>query len=256
MKTIKKLGFIGIFAAVFTLSSCSEDEIGSTITNYPVITQNSPELTIIMVEEGEAFTDPGAVATVGGNEVPVTTTYTGRYRGNVYTGTLDTAVSDVYTVTYSAQNEDGFSGTSTREVIVAQTGDLENSIAGLYRSTVFRNGVQGTPASAYTDIEYILIWENEDGTYGISDAFGGWYLFGRAIPDSETPGTVIVANDIAANDFSFPGTQTNTYFGGTSEMLDMTVDPVAKTIDFTTEWLTPPPVTTYTFTVHLEQVQF
>lgn len=258
MKILNRILKPALLGLVITLSACStEDEISSTVTNYPIVTPIAIDgESTIFVDLNEPFTDPGATATIDGEEVPYTTTYTGRYRGNVYTGTLDTSVSDIYTVTYAAENEDGFFGTATREVIVAETGDLVNSIAGLYRSTVFRNGVQ--PAANpqdYTDIEYILIWENEDGTYGISDAFGGWYLFGRAIADSETPGTVIVANNIPANDFSFPGTQTNAYFGGSSEMTEMTVNPADDTIDFTTVWQADA-ATTYTFTVHLEQVQF
>jgi len=258
MKTIKKLGLIGMMVGAFAVTSCStEEEISSRVTNYPLVSVNlTPEgESDIFINVGEAFTDPGATATIDGQDVPYEVTYTGRYRGNVYMGTLDTAVSDIYTATYSAENEEGFSGTAERQIVVADTGDLVNSISGLYTSTVFRNGSQGAPASNYTDIEYILIWENEDGTYGISDAFGGWYLFGRAIADSETPGTVIVANNIPANDFSFPGTQTNTYFGGTSEMVAMTVNPDDNSIDFTTQWVAPPN-TPYTFAVHLEQVQF
>jgi len=254
MKIINKIIKPVVLGLIITLSACSpEEEISSKVTYYPQI--DLIGLDTVFVEEGEPYTELGAVATIDGQEVPYTVTYTGRYRGNVYTGNLDTAVSDIYTATYAAENADGFFGTNTRQVIVAKTGDLVNSIAGLYTSTVFRNGAQGSPASAYTDIEYILIWENTDGSYGISDAFGGWYLFGRAIADSETPGTVIVANNIPANDFSFPGTQTNTYFGGTSEMVSMEVDPVAKTIDFVTEWLAPPS-TNYVFAVHLDQVQF
>lgn len=246
-----------MLASIITMLSCGpEDEINSKVTNYPVFTVNSPEQDPIFVEQGEAFTDPGATATVGGVEAEVTTTYEGRYRGNVFVGTLDTNVSDIYSVEYSAINEDGFAGAATRQVIVAETGDLVNSISGLYTSTVFRNGVQ--PAANpqdYTDIEYMLIWQNPDGSYEISDSFGGWYLFGRAIADSETPGGTIIANNIAANDFSFPGTQTNSYFGGTSEITAMTVDPDTKTINFTCVWQADA-ATTYTFTVTLTQVQF
>lgn len=256
MKNIYKLSRLGMVLMLFTLISCNyDDPITSEVTDYPVFTINNPEEDPIFVEKGEAFTEPGATATVGDKPTDVTINYVGRYRKNTFKETLDTNVSDIYTTEYSAINTDGFSRTVTRQVIVAETGDLVNSISGLYTATVFRNGVQGTPASNYTDIKYMLIWENPDGTYGISDAFGGWYLFARAIADSETPGTVIVANDIAANDFSFPGTQTNTYFGGTSEMTAMTVDAAAKTINFTTVWQADPE-TSYTFTVELKQVQF
>lgn len=256
MKNIFKIS-LGIGVMLFALVSCTEDPISSKVTYFPIITQNSPELNPIFVEQGDAFTDPGAVATENGEIIDLTTTYVGRYRENVFNETLDTNVSDIYTTEYSAVNVDGFSGVSTRQVIVAETGDLVNSIAGLYTSTVFRNGSQGNPASNYTDIEYILIWENADGSYGISDTFGGWYEFGRAIPLSETPGGIIVANDIATNDFSFPGTQSNTYFGGTSEIESLTVDAATKTLVLTTSWVAPGnPPTNYTFVSTLKQVQF
>ncbi len=249
-----KIKMLGIFAILVAMSSCdNEDPIGSQITVYPVITLEGDDPYLVPL--GAPFEDPGATATIGEEEVPLTTQFVGRYRGNVFT-TLDTSVADIYNLNYTAVNADGFSVTSARQVIVANTGDLVNSIEGLYRSTVYRDGVQGAPASAYTDIEYILIWKNADGSYGISDAFGGWYLFGRAIADSETPGGIIVANNIATNDFSFPGTQTNTYFGGSAEIVGMTVDPVARTINVTTTWATTPPVTNYTFTFTLEQVTF
>lgn len=256
MKNIFKKG-LGIGVMLFTLISCTEDPIPSKITYFPIITQNSPEVTRMFVEQGDAFTDPGAVATENDEVIDLSTSYVGHYRNNTFKETLDTNVSDIYEIQYSAINVDGFAGVSTREVIVAKTGDLVNSIAGLYTSTVFRNGSQGAPASNYTDIEYVLIWENADGTYGISDTFGGWYEYGRAIAGSETPGATIVANNIATNDFSFPGTQTNTYFGGASNILSLTVDPATKTLVLTTKWVAPgTPPTNYTFVSTLTQVQF
>jgi hypothetical protein len=242
---------------LFTLISCTEDPIDSKVTYFPIITQNSPETTTFFVEQGEEFNDPGAVATENDEVIDVSTTYIGHYRKNTFEGTLDTNVADIYNIEYSAVNVDGFPGVSSRTVIVAETGNLVDNIAGLYTSTVFRNGAQGNPASNYTDIEYILIWKNSDGTYGISDTFGGWYEYGRAIADSETPGGIIVANDIATNDFSFPGTQSNTYFGGTSEIESLTVDAATKTLVLTTSWVAPGnPPTNYTFVSTLTQVQF
>lgn len=253
MKNINRKIILGIIAPLFALSCSNENEISSAVTVYPVITLSGESPYFLNV--GDTYEEPGAIATIGENEVPLTTRFVGRYRNNTFT-TLDTNVADFYNVQYTATNEDGFSATSVRQVIVAETGDLVNSIEGLYTSTVYRNGTQGAPASAYTDIEYILIWKNSDGSYGISDAFGGWYLFGRAIADSETPGGKIVANNIPSNDFSFPATMTNRYFGGTSRITGVTVNPTDKSIDVTTTWATAAPVTNYTFTFHLKQVQF
>ncbi|WP_417350562.1 immunoglobulin-like domain-containing protein [Flavobacterium alkalisoli] len=251
MKIIYKTLKAGLLLSLAVLTSCGyEDPVDSKVTYYPIIEVNGGD---VLLNLGDSYTDPGAVATIDDEEVPVDIRFVGRYRNNVST-TLDTNIADIYTQEYSATNEDGFSGTSTRQVIVANTGDLVNSIEGLYTSTVFRNGTQGSPASAYTDIEYMLIWKNADGSYQISDSFGGWYLFGRAIDFSETPGGIIVANDIPSNDFSFPGTQTNRYFGGSAEITDLTVDPVTKTLVLTTVWNVSG--TTYTFESQLTQVQF
>src|SRR5690606_32698900 len=191
MKIIYKTLKTGLLLSLAMLASCGyEDPVESKTTFYPIIEVNGSE---VLLNVDESYSDPGAVATIDGVEVPVDIRFVGRYRNNTST-TLDTSISDIYTQEYSATNVDGFSGTETRQVIVANTGDLVNSIEGLYTSTVFRNGSQGSPASAYTDIEYMLIWKNADGSYEISDAFGGWYLFGRAIDFSETPGGIIVAN--------------------------------------------------------------
>lgn len=254
MKTLYKLklcilAIIGLLA----LNSCStEDPISSVVTYYPLIELNSPEMDTIFVIDGAVYEEPGAVATIDDQEVPLTTTYEGLFRNNTFNETLDTSVSDFYTVRYSAENEDGFTGSSTRTVIVANTGDLVNSIEGLYRSTVTRNG---SISAEYIDMEYVLIWKENDNTYGISDTFGGYYDIGRAYgPTYITPGGTIVANDISSNDFSFPGTQTNSSFGGASEITSMTVNPEDNSIDMVVTW--DAGTAFYTFDIHLEQVQF
>ncbi|HEX8576889.1 MAG TPA: immunoglobulin-like domain-containing protein [Flavobacterium sp.] len=253
MKNVYKHIITGlIILTLFTSSCTNEDEIASSVTVYPEIEVSGDPT--ILVHQGQTYTESGVRASIGGNEVPLSTRFVGRYRRNVFNTTLNTTISDIYTAEYTAVNEEGFSRTATRQVVVANTGDLVNSIEGVYTSTVFRNGTQGSPPSNYTNIRYILIWRNDDGTYGISDAFGGWYLFGRNIPGSETPGGVIVANNIATNDFSFPGTLTNSYFGGTANITSMTVDPVNRTIVMTTNWTTGS--TNYIFEARLNQVQF
>jgi hypothetical protein len=252
MKNIFNHIVTGLMILTLFTSSCTEDEIASSVTVYPQIEVSGNPT--ILVRQGQPYTEPGTRASIGGNQVPLSTRFVGRYRKNVFNTTLNTTVADVYTAEYTAVNEEGFSRTATRQVIVANTGDLVNSIEGLYTSTVFRNGTQGTPASNYTNMQYILIWRNNDGTYGISDVFGGWYLFGRNIAGSETPGGIIVANNIATNNFSFPGTLTNSYFGGTANITSMTVNPANRTIIMNTNWTTGS--TNYVFEVRLNQVQF
>ena len=229
--------------------SCSPEDSGkvSKITNYPEFKLTGDD--VIFIDKGTEFVDPGVTATEGDNEIPYTTTITGKYRGGT---TLDTNVVDIYTILYTAVNQDGFSGTAMRTVYVIETGDLVNNIAGLYTSTVLRNG---TNTAAYQNMKYVLIWKNTDGSYQISDAFGGWYSIGRAIVGSETSGGKIIANNIAANDFSFPGTLTNSYFGGTVNITGLTVNPATKKLVMTTLWSAPgTPPTPYTFLITLTQV--
>ncbi|MGV9004249.1 immunoglobulin-like domain-containing protein [Flavobacterium sp.] len=240
---------ISILVVTLMLVSCSKEDSQnvSTITYYPEFQVMGDD--VIFLDKGQEFVDPGVIATEGATEIPFTTTITGKYRGGT---TLDTNVVDIYQIVYTATNQDGFSGSVARTVYVIDTGDLTTSIAGLYTSTVARNGTSG---AAYTNMEYVLIWEKADGSFQISDAFAGWYSIGRAIAGSDTPGGIIVANNIATNDFSFPGTLTNDYFGGVVNMTDLTVDAATKKMTLKTTWIAPgTPPTNYQFVATLTQV--
>lgn len=234
----------GIFTSCEDISSANV----SKVTDYPIIDVLGDDPMFIPL--GGSYTDPGAVATEGENEIEYTTSAKGNFRG---ASSVDTNTADEYVVTYSAVNVDGFFGTATRKVIVYKTGDLVNSIEGVYRCTIARNG--STPSAAYRNIEYIYIWKNTDGSYGISDAFGGWYSNGRGLGLTYiTPGGKIVANNIAANDFSFPGTLTNSGFGGSAQITGLTVNPTTKTVVLTCVWQADA-TTTYNFVATLTQVQ-
>lgn len=250
-----------VFIGLFTLTSillvgCNNEDTDnvSRVTTYPVITLSGDDPAFVPV--GTSYTDPGAIATVGGVEVELETRFVGRYRGSI-SSELDTNVSDIYNLEYTATNTDGFSATATRQVIVANTGDLVNSIEGLYTATTRRNG-NLLPASqgSSVDMEYILVWKNTDGSYSVSDAFGGWYLLGRNIAGSETPGAVINAIDIPSNNFTFTGGPlTNLYFGGDANITGLTVNPVTKQLVLTTAWVAPGnPPTNYEFVSTLTQV--
>lgn len=240
---------ISILVVTLLLVSCSKDDSGdvSQITYYPQFTLIGDD--VIFVDKGAAFVDEGVIAKEGDTEIPYTTSITGKYRGGT---TIDTDVVDIYQIVYTAVNQDGFSGSIAKTVYVIETGDLVNSIAGLYTSTVTRNGTGG---AAYTNMEYVLIWQKPDNTYQISDAFAGWYSIGRAIAGSDTSGGIIVANNIATNDFTFPATLTNAYFGGVSNITGLTVNPATKKLVMTTSWEAPgTPPTPYTFLATLTQV--
>lgn len=232
------------FLALILMQSCNVESTGnvSKITEFAEIKLAGDNE--VLLSKGDAYVEPGATATAAGVSVDVTTASTGLFRG----GTLDPNIPDIYTLSYSAFNADGFEATAARKVIVADTGDLVTDLSGLYRSTVLRNGTGG---ANYTDMEYVLIWKKADGTFQFSDGIGAWYLYGRALGIGyAATGATVKVNGL--NDYTFGPAFSVSTFGGVAKMTEMTVDPAAKTIDLTTEWDAGP----YTFKIHLDQVQF
>ncbi len=249
---MKKIIIALIFAGTAFVSCDKSDTEGvSKITNYPIITvQGDP---VVFVPQGGTFEDPGVIAMEGSNEIETVATAAGVYRG---ASTLDTNIPDEYTVTYTATNVDGFKATASRTVIVYKTGDLLTSIEGVYTATTKRNG-SFLPASqgSSLNMEYIYIWKNANGTYQISDAFGGWYSLGRHLGLNYATPNGTIAGDIATNSFTFPGNPlSNPGFGGTANITSLTVNPVTKTLVMTTAWVAPP-ATNYAFEITLVQNQ-
>ncbi len=236
------------------LTSCDADSTGgaSKVTNYPTIEVNGPAT--VFVPLGGTFNDPGVVAEEGGTVIPTEVSFSGNFRG---AKTLDLNQADEYTQTYTATNRDGFKATATRKVIVYKTGDLVNSIEGVYLSTTRRNGsLLSAAQGSSVDQKYIYIWKNADGTYGVSDAFGGWYSIGRKIGITSATRGGLIAGNISTGAFTFPGNPlSNQYFGGTSNITGLTVNAATKTLVLSTSWVTDPPVTNYAFVSTLTQVQ-
>ncbi len=225
-KVILSLLFISTF-----LVSCEDNstEGVSRVTNYPEFTLLGDE--VVYVQKGSAYTDAGVIVTEGGVEIPYETSVIGDFRGGT---SVDPNVVDVYRIIYSAQNQDGFSGSVARTVIVYEDSDLTTSIAGLYSSTVIRNGSNNPQ---YYNMEYVLVWKNNDGTYSMSDGIGGYYAIGRAYGVGYAAGPVtITANDIASNNFAPIPSFGVGAFGGNAVMTGLTANPSANTLSYTTTW--------------------
>jgi hypothetical protein len=212
------------------ISSCTKDETAdvSRLTSFPIITLNGNAE--ILAPFGSEYVDPGASAFAGDVSVTTMTSFgSGTYQG---AAGVDTSVPDNYMVTYSAENSDGFDGTAIRNVWVANTGDLVNSIEGLYLADVQR-APDFIPSAQYSGLTYVLIWKTGDNTYEISHAVGGYYDFGRAYgPGYAARGAEITANDIPSNDFSitqavFP------IWGNVVDITEFTVNPIGRTITYT-----------------------
>lgn len=242
MKNLKMIYLFSLLLAV-SFSACEKDyEDLYTVTNYADFEMQGDE--VIFHTFGTPFTDPGVTATEAGADLPVETTISGDFFGGT---SFDPNVADRYVYTYSATNSDGYPGTTTRYVYNIPTGDLVNSIEGLYTSTVVRNGVA---APEYTDMEYVVIAKTAENTYTLSDAIGGYYDIGRVYGSAyRAPGMTITSTNLPANQFTFGTSEVGT-FGDAVTMKSMTVDPAAKTIAFTSDWAAG-----YTFEVTLTQVQ-
>lgn len=247
--------FIKLMTVVISgllLTSCDSDSSAgvSRVTNYPVFEFNGEST--VFVGLGSTYNDPGVVATENGTVIPNEISFAGKYRG---AKTLDTNLIDEYTETYSATNVDGFKGSTTRKVIVYKTGDLVTSIEGVYIATTRRNGTLMSPAQGSSEnVKYIYIWKNTDGTYGVSDAFGGWYDISRNIGVTSAAMGGTISGNIATNTFTFPGIPVCEYFGGSAKITGLSVDPATKTLVLTTDWAADAS-TNYKFVATLTQVQ-
>lgn len=244
--------FLLIFiVAIFTSCKKELDSEGvSKITIYPTLNMLGDQE--ILVPLGTTFTDPGITAFAGTVSLPVTTSVSGIFSN--YSGTsIDATAANKYEITYSAKNSDGFAGSLTRDVYVAKTGDLVNSIEGLYSSTVVRSKVV---SPQYQDLHYVLIWKTGANTYAISDGIGGYYAIGRNYgPAFMATGGTITANNIATNSFSFSGNCVIAGFGPPAvEFNSLAVDPIAKTLTLKTGWQATA-TTHYDFVITLTQVQ-
>lgn len=248
---MKKL-IIALLFTSFLFTACNTPETYnvSKVTYYPTITLNGEDT--VFVPLGTTFEDPGAVALAGEDEIPTIISYEGLYRGGT---TLDTNIADEYIQTYTATNSDGFKASASRKIIVYKTGDLVNSIEGVYISTVRRNGSLLNPSQGSSvNMKYIYIWKNSDGSFEISDAFGGWYSIGRnfGVPGI-TSGGIIEAVNIPSNNFNFLGNpMENDYFGDPANITSLTVDPDTKQVVLTCTWDTS---SFYTFVSTLTQEQ-
>ncbi|KJD31004.1 hypothetical protein PK35_16900 [Tamlana nanhaiensis] len=178
--------------------------------------------------DASSYSDPGAVAEVAGQEIELNTAVAGTYYGG---SSVDGV--DIYSVSYSAFNDDGIPATAFRKITWPPcSGDFVTSIAGVYTCAMTR-----TPGYSTEDIGPILIKDLGDNVFAISDAIGGWYEheYGYG-PDYAALGMTVTANNIATNDFTYDDVIGVGAFGGSLNMTSFSVDPATKTITYSVSW--------------------
>jgi hypothetical protein len=164
MKTIFNKYLFGTVAllALMVLGGCDKDTEGMTrITYYADLTLEGEST--IYVDKGTTFVDPGFTATMNGEDVSDQVEVSSN---------VNTAKSGVYSISYIIYNEDGFSSSASRTVIVL---DPNDPIEGFWDTDPdsFReyNGSQ----VAYKGSYEILLINQGDGSYSVDDLMGGWY---------------------------------------------------------------------------------
>ena len=150
--------------ALMGLSACQDEKASdgvTRITYYPILTIEGESS--MLVDKGTAYVEPGYAAELNGNDVTDEV---------VVSSNVDVNTSGIYAVTYSIANEDGFSSTVTREVIVL---DASDPYEGIYMTDPnnyrLYNGAQVKYGAAYQ----IKIIGQGNGVYYVDDLLGGWY---------------------------------------------------------------------------------
>jgi len=143
------------FLVILLLGGCKKDpdvtitdtQIGeSKITFFVDLALNGNEYMGIV--KGQAFTDPGAKATENGQAVDVKVS-----------GTVNTNVSGIYKLTYTAVNKDGFAKSVNRYVgVLPEAPDPAVDLSGNYVSST-------SPAATITKIS--------NGLFYTSNCWGG-----------------------------------------------------------------------------------
>ncbi len=165
--TFKMKKIISLFAlAAFVLvgfTSCDYDgKDDSYVTHYVSITLN--EGNSYSVPVGSKFVDPGYTATEGTEDV----TSSVKVSGNV-----DASKVGVYSLTYSADNKDGFAASVSRSVFVYDP-EVSANISGTYK-IIDTSGSQALFDRYPVTGNSVTLTEIAPGLYSISDYWGGLY---------------------------------------------------------------------------------
>jgi hypothetical protein len=134
---MKKIFYFLLAIIAVSCTDISTDNV-SKVTNYPLMTLNG-ERTVIL-NQGDTYTELGAVSMAGIEGLPVT-----------ITGTVNTSIPDVYKLTYTSVNIDGFTATLTRAVVILSTVPSAINLQG----TFARNGTNLNNVTQISDRKYV-----------------------------------------------------------------------------------------------------
>ncbi len=203
-----------------SVSSCDDESTAgmTRITYYPTI-----ELlgnTSVVLNLGESYVDEGCYAELNGEDIS---------NEVVVTSGINSNKVGIYSVSYEAYNEDGFSASTSRTVYVVDP----SSVATLY----FGESQAGT--RHYYDAP-IYVTDNGDGTYLVDDILGG-FQFNGLNPGFEPTYDFHVEAIIKINDdntVSMVGNVGSWYFSGSVDVRleNGTFDPATRTFELSLDY--------------------
>src|SRR5947209_5162467 len=161
-----KRNLITTILAIIVITSCNKTDFNypegtvgrSKIIYYPQVTTQGQQLMII--NQGSTFTDPGVNATINGQPTQYTTT-----------GSVNTNNAGVYNLTYTAQNPEGYTASSTRTVVVVGNDVASNDFSGTYMR--YSGGAPFGQTSTWT--------KTGNGTYTVDNPGGAATGYGYKV---------------------------------------------------------------------------
>ena len=153
--------------SVLGLTSCndSNDELTDSRLTYYVNLEMLGDA-FVQVPIGTSYTDAGCTATMNGEDATSRIVVTGLED-------IDVNTAGLYTVTYSAVNDDGFAASVSRTVAVCDP-SITTDISGTWTTqsgTKRDYGGKITPFADYT----CKITKAAPGIFAVSDFFAGYY---------------------------------------------------------------------------------
>jgi hypothetical protein len=161
---MKRLLIILLIVQTIVVSSCkktldSEGVSANKVTTYVAITLTKGSF--VTIPKGQPFVDPGFTALIGTQDV----------KNKVkIEGTVDGLKAGLYVLHYSAVNDDGFSSSATRTVIIYDPAAPPTDLTGAYSSSVKRI----SPARSFSNLS-VTINKLAPGFFYVSDFLGGFY---------------------------------------------------------------------------------
>lgn len=214
------LKFMLAALAVLPMASCDKSSEGVTkVTYYATLEMNGEDL--VVVPKGGSYNDAGCKATLKGEDVS----------DQIQTeNPVNLQQSGVYTVNYKVVNEDGFAATASRTVVVY---DASDPCDGLFSVTADSYRTYGKNVAFGSSFD-VYVTKQADGTYAVSDFFGGWYSQRAGYGSKYNMAGRIAKN--SDNTLSLVGTPLIQGWGDSVDSFTGTVDPATNTLHWVVEY--------------------